>query len=145
MPTGLRTRQGRRVFHQLVDPLVAKPAPTADPRGLPTRTRFSEHFDALYDDDSWPKLTKGLRALADGDRPDMLLALADEYYERDEDGHYSNSDDAYTAIDCLDNSYPKDPARLCGTREAASGSDAVFGVRVLQRTAGILWLWAAWR
>jgi pimeloyl-ACP methyl ester carboxylesterase len=109
-PLGSDPAKAVAVFHQLVDPLVAKPALTADPRGLSHQDAILGTFQALYDDDSWPKLTKGLRALADGDRPDMLLALADEYYERDEDGHYSNSDDAYMSIDCLDNSYPKDPA-----------------------------------
>jgi pimeloyl-ACP methyl ester carboxylesterase len=109
-PLGSDPAKATDAFRRLVDPLVATPAVTDDPRGLTHQDALLGAFDALYDDDSWPALTKGLQALADGDPPDALLELADEYYERDENGHYSNSDDAFIAIDCLDNSYPKDQA-----------------------------------
>ncbi|HEV7418421.1 MAG TPA: alpha/beta hydrolase [Mycobacterium sp.] len=109
-PLGSDPAKAVAVFHQLVDPLVRTPALTDDPRGLTYQDALMGTADALYDDDSWPTLTDGLRALAAGGHPDELLALADEYYERDEDGHYSNSDDAFTSIDCVDRPYPKDPA-----------------------------------
>ena len=108
-PLGTDPAEAVAVFHQLVDPLVHTPAHTGDPRGLTYQDALTGTFDALYDDDSWPALTKGLHALAVGGHPDELLALADEYYERDENGRYSNTNDAYISIDCLDNSYPKDP------------------------------------
>jgi hypothetical protein len=90
--------------------LVVKPAVTGDPRGLTFQDALIGTFDAMYDARYWHVLTKGLTALAAGDHPDELLALADDYYERGKDGHYSNSDDAFISIDCLDHQYPRDPA-----------------------------------
>jgi len=97
-------------LHQLVDPLTDKPARTADPRGLSYSDAFTGIDDALYSDEDWPRLTEGLTALARGTDADDLLELADEYLERDEDGHYTNSEDAFNAVHCADDVYPSDPA-----------------------------------
>jgi hypothetical protein len=39
-----------------------------------------------------------------------LLMLADDYQGRDDAGHYSNLQDAFTSIRCVDNAGPTDPA-----------------------------------
>lgn len=109
-PLGSDPAKAVAVFHQLVDPLVEAPAVTDDPRGLSYQDAMMGTFNALYDDESWEDLTKGLSALAGGGRPDELLEQADIYYERDEDGHYTNWDNAYIAISCVDYRYPKDAA-----------------------------------
>ncbi len=72
-PLGSDPAKAVAVFHQLVDPLVRKPAPTADPRGLTHQDALIGTTDALYDDDNWPKLTEGLQALAGGGPADELL------------------------------------------------------------------------
>ena len=100
-PLGNDPAKSVAVFHSLVDPLVTTPAGTADPRGLGYSDALTGTIDAMYSPSLWPDLTKGLNELHKG-RGDTLLKLADEYMERDEDGHYNNSSDAETAINCVD-------------------------------------------
>lgn len=109
-PLGTDATQFNDRFHQLVDPLVEKPARTADPRGLSYEDAMNGVNEALYGSEDWPRLTDGLTALARGTDADDLLEFADEYAERDEDGHYTNSADAFIAVHCADEVYPTDPA-----------------------------------
>lgn len=97
-------------FHQLVDPLVTAPAATADPRGLSYADAITGTFNALYTPQYWKYLTRGLLALQRGTKADALLLLADDYQGRDDDGHYSNGQDAFNAIRCVDSPTPIDPA-----------------------------------
>ena len=97
-------------FHQLVDPLVTAPAATADPRGLSYADAITGTFNALYTPQYWKYLTRGLLALQRGTKADALLLLADDYQGRDDDGHYSNGQDAFNAIRCVDSPTPTDPA-----------------------------------
>jgi hypothetical protein len=48
--------------------------------------------------------------LQGGTEADLLLALADDYEDRDDEGHYSNTQDAFNAIRCVDAPTPTDPA-----------------------------------
>ena len=100
-PLGTDPSKAVAVYRDLVKPLVTKPAHTADPRGLGYSDAGTGTIDALYSPSLWPDLTKGLTELAKG-QGDTLLKLADSYMERDKDGHYSNSNDAETAINCVD-------------------------------------------
>jgi pimeloyl-ACP methyl ester carboxylesterase len=88
-------------YHQLVDPLVGKPAATDDPRGLSYSDALTGTIMALYTPSLWRHLTDGLTELTHG-HGDTLLTLADAYSNRDEHGHYSNSSDAQIAITCVD-------------------------------------------
>lgn len=100
-PLGTDPAKAVAMFHNLVDPLVTKPVPTKDPRGLGYSDAVTGTTNALYSPEEWRDLTKGLTELAEG-RGDTLLELADEYWGRDADGRYDNSDDALTAISCVD-------------------------------------------
>jgi pimeloyl-ACP methyl ester carboxylesterase len=97
-------------FHQLVDPLVAKPGGTSDPRGLSYQDAITGTVNALYSRRYWTYLTSGLLGLQRGTDAGDLLLLADDYQHRDESGHYQNLQDAFTAIRCVDSPYPADPA-----------------------------------
>ncbi|MGY4709463.1 alpha/beta hydrolase [Mycolicibacterium sp. CBM1] len=97
-------------FHQLVDPLVARPAATADPRGLSYADAITGANEAFYSSEDWDSLTAGLDALAHGRNADDLLELADDYEGRDADGHYTNLQDVLNAVHCVDTVYPTDPA-----------------------------------
>ncbi|MBH0779986.1 alpha/beta hydrolase [Nocardia bovistercoris] len=88
-------------FRALVDPLVATPAATSDPRGLSYDDAITGVQQALYSDDMWQALTTGLGELRQG-RGDTLLQLADMYDGRREDGSYANTQDAFNAIRCVD-------------------------------------------
>ncbi|HET7664525.1 MAG TPA: alpha/beta hydrolase [Mycobacterium sp.] len=97
-------------FHQLVDPLVTKPGPTSDPRGLSYQDAMTGTVNALYTRRYWQYLTSGLLGLQRGTDAGDLLLLADDYQHRDQSGHYKNLQDAFTAIRCVDAPYPTDPA-----------------------------------
>ena len=97
-------------YHALVDPLVNAPAHTSDPRGLSYQDAITGTIDALYTQRYWKFLTSGLLGLQRGSDAGDLLMLADDYQGRSDSGHYSNLQDAFTAIRCVDNVTPKDPA-----------------------------------
>jgi pimeloyl-ACP methyl ester carboxylesterase len=101
-PLGTDPTQWVNRYHQLVDPLVAKPARTLDPRGLSYTDATTGTVNALYTPRFWKYLTRGLLGLRRGTDSGDLLVLADEYYGRDTDGHYDNSQDAFNAIRCVD-------------------------------------------
>ena len=109
-PLGQDPTQFVARYHQLVDPLVARPGPTSDPRGLSYQDAITGTVNALYTQRYWKFLTSGLLGLQRGTDAGDLLLLADDYQERDPAGHYTNQQDAFTAIRCVDSPYPTDPA-----------------------------------
>jgi CRP-like cAMP-binding protein len=110
LPAGHRPGQGRGPVPQHGGPLVKKLAPTADPRGLSYRDAIVGTIQALYSPRFWRPLTVGLTKLKNG-HGDTLLALADMYMKRDEQGHYDNQEDAHSAINCVDEPPVTDRAR----------------------------------
>jgi pimeloyl-ACP methyl ester carboxylesterase len=109
-PLGTDPAQWGNRYHQLVDPLVSKPAKTSDPRGLGYADATTGTLNALYTPQFWKYLTSGLLGLRRGTDPGDLLMLADEYYGRNDKGHYDNSQDAFNAVRCVDAPEPTDPA-----------------------------------
>jgi pimeloyl-ACP methyl ester carboxylesterase len=109
-PLGQDPAQFVARYHQLINPLVTAPARTTDPRGLGYADAITGTVNALYTKQYWKYLTSGLLGLARGTDPGDLLMLADDYEQRDASGHYSNQQDAFTAIRCVDAPYPTDPA-----------------------------------
>jgi pimeloyl-ACP methyl ester carboxylesterase len=97
-------------YHDLVSPLVQQPGMTSDPRGLSYQDAITGTVNALYSQSYWKFLTSGLLGLQRGTDAGDLLLLADDYQHRDEAGHYSNKQDAFVAIRCVDSPYPTDPA-----------------------------------
>ncbi|MEU0496049.1 alpha/beta hydrolase [Mycobacterium sp. NPDC006124] len=110
-PLGTDPAKAVDEYHHLVDPLVAKPAPTHDPRGLSYGDAITGTTMALYSPSTWGHLTDGLTELAQG-HGDTLLALADDYSERDPQGHYANSSDAQIAVTCVDRPPVTDRAKV---------------------------------
>lgn len=109
-PLGTDPAQFVTRFHQLVDPLVARPAATTDPRGLSYQDAMTGTVSSLYGQRYWPYLTSGLLGLQRGTDPGDLLLLADDYQQRDRNGHYKNRQDAFNAIRCVDAVFPADSA-----------------------------------
>ncbi|MGQ4514597.1 alpha/beta fold hydrolase [Streptomyces sp. DW26H14] len=81
--------------------LDQKPLPTGQSRKLTESLGTTGVISAMYDKSSWPQLRLALRSGLTGDGA-MLLALADAYYERGQDGSYSNLMYANAAVNCLD-------------------------------------------
>lgn len=86
-------------FQELIGPLVARPLPVGD-RKLSYSDAVTGTIQALYSNQLWPLLDRGLNGLAHGDGR-VLMALADMYYQRGPRG-YTNSEDAFTAVRCVD-------------------------------------------
>ncbi len=87
---------------KLSDPLKTKPIAVGD-RKLSYADIQTAVSAALYSEDAWPTLNKGLIELGKG-QGGTLLSLADNYLQRNSDGHYSNSNDVFNAVRCAD--YP---------------------------------------
>lgn len=96
-------------FRALVDPLIDRPIPAADGRVLGYSDAMLGTYQALYDSAAWRDLFDGLDGVRDG-RGDRLLELADQYLMRGPDGTYTNMDDAFTAVRCIDEPAITDPA-----------------------------------
>ena len=106
-PLGTDPAKSVAVYRDLVDPLVAKPMKTKDPRGLAYSDAIVGTIMALYSPNLWRHLTQGLTEMTKG-RGDTMLALADMYMRRDPQGHYTNATDARVAINCVDQPPVKD-------------------------------------
>ena len=109
-PLGTDPTQFVNRYHALVDPLVAKPARTSDPRGLSYADANTAVINALYSPQRWKYLTSGLLGLQRGSNAGDLLMLADDYEGRDRNGHYTNDQDVFNAVRCVDAPTPTDAA-----------------------------------
>jgi pimeloyl-ACP methyl ester carboxylesterase len=109
-PLGQTSAKASDVYHSLVDPLATHPGQTLDPRGLSYQDAITGTVNSLYTPRYWEFLFNGLKALAHGSEAEELLLLADDYQGRDKDGHYTNLQDAFTAVRCVDYVTPTDSA-----------------------------------
>lgn len=109
-PLGTDPAQFVNRYHALVDPLVAKPGRTSDPRGLSYADATTGTINALYTPAHWKYLTSGLLGLQRGTDAGDLLLLADDYEGRGREGRYTNDQDAFNAIRCVDAPTPTDSA-----------------------------------
>ena len=91
-------------FDALMRRIDAHPLPTPqlagrEPTG-PTQA-WQAVLEALYTQAAWPILEEALAQAEQGDGS-LLLAMGDPYRGRLPDGGYSNEEDAYYAVTCLD-------------------------------------------
>ena len=103
--------------------LDSDPLPPPD-RGRPEvgqGVAINAVIQALYTTDLWPALADALDQAQHGDG-DGLLALSDTYLERDDDGTWTNSIEAFIAISCLDDPVPRDVASYATLGGASSRS-----------------------
>ncbi|HEX5404294.1 MAG TPA: alpha/beta hydrolase [Pseudonocardiaceae bacterium] len=95
-------------FQTLVNPLLANPAQVGDGRKLTYDDATTGAIQALYSQQYWTYLNQGLGELRQGNGR-TLMALADVYDGRNQDGSYSNEQDAFTAVRCVDDPAVTDP------------------------------------
>jgi len=121
-PLGTDPAKAVDVYKGMVDPLVQNPAKTQDPRQLSYPDAVIGTIQALYSPSLWGHLTDGLTELRNG-KGDTMLALADVYMGRDAQGHYTNSNDALVAVNCVDEPPVTDRSKVIDedrrTREVA--------------------------
>jgi pimeloyl-ACP methyl ester carboxylesterase len=101
-PTG-----ATQTFRNLVNPLLDQPVPVGN-RRLTYDDATTGVIQALYSQQYWSYLNTGLNELQQGSGQ-TLMALADVYDGRDPNGQYSNEQDAFTAIRCIDQPAVTDP------------------------------------
>jgi pimeloyl-ACP methyl ester carboxylesterase len=90
-----------KAFQDLVRPLIDFPVSVGDGRRLSFQDATTGAIQALYTQQLWDKLNSGLNELKQ-QRGATLMALADLYDERGPNGHYTTTQDAFTAVRCVD-------------------------------------------
>ncbi len=89
-------------FDALMKSLDDKPIPTVTGRPDLTRSMaITGVSEAMYTQSLWPALEKGLSDAQNG-HGKGLLDLYDEYFQRQPDGTYDNSLEAFQVISCMD-------------------------------------------
>ncbi|MFI9807320.1 alpha/beta hydrolase [Streptomyces sp. NPDC052301] len=99
--TGQDAARGSRRIAALLKRIDTKPLPTSSGRKLTQTLAVTGIVLPLYSESSWPRLTSALNSAESGDGS-QLLALADDYNERDSAGHYGTMSHSQRVISCLD-------------------------------------------
>lgn len=99
-PLGQDPARATTTFQDLTRPLITRPLDVQG-RTLSYKDAITGTVQALYAKELWPALTRALSGVSGGDGR-ILLALADFYYGRGQDGNYSNSQEAFVSIECMD-------------------------------------------
>ncbi|MFC5994926.1 alpha/beta hydrolase [Pseudonocardia hispaniensis] len=110
-PLGQDPKQATTVFQALVRPLIDKPIPAGAGRVLSFSDAQTGVSQALYTPIVYPALSAGIAGLATGNG-EILLRLADFYYDRAPNGRYSNTIEAFTVISCVDEERITDRAQI---------------------------------
>lgn len=100
-PLGTEPARATERFQALTRPLVDRPAPTADGRGLGYNDAVTGMAAGLRSEALTPQLVDGLKELAAG-KGDTLLALRDAMTGRAPDGSYNGMLESFMAIRCMD-------------------------------------------
>src|SRR6202012_3025082 len=109
-PLGPDPSQFVNRYHALVDPLVAKPGRTSDPRGLSYADATTGTINALYTPQHWKYLTNGLLGLQRGTDAGDLLAPDHHHEGHDKNGHYDHHQLVFNAVRCVDALAPTNAA-----------------------------------
>ncbi len=82
-----------------------KPVTGADGRKASPGLVFLAVTASLYSEDAWSAMAQSIADLKTGDSR-ILFLLADSYSERDDNGTYSNTTDAFNTVECTDGTAP---------------------------------------
>lgn len=110
-PVGTDPSKATERYQQLVRPLIDHPVRGQGGRMLSYSDATTATIQAMYAQQLWEPLRRGLIGLQKGDGA-LLQRIADLYLNRDEQGRYSPMMDANTAINCVDGPAVTDPAEL---------------------------------
>jgi pimeloyl-ACP methyl ester carboxylesterase len=119
-PLGSDPAQATAAYQALVRPLIDKPLAVGS-RTMSYNDAIVGSLYALYLEGMWPALTAALDELRRGDGR-VMLSLADMYDERGPDGHYDNTQEAFTAILCQDQERTTDRAVAADTNRRANAA-----------------------
>ncbi|WP_346183759.1 alpha/beta hydrolase [Streptomyces osmaniensis] len=99
--TGQGAEAGTQKIVDLLKRIDANPMPTSSDRKLTESLALTGIIRPLYSEASWPTLTSALEAAERGDGSE-LLALGDDYNDRDASGRYGTGTHSQRVISCLD-------------------------------------------
>ncbi|WP_459647378.1 alpha/beta hydrolase [Kitasatospora sp. Ki12] len=107
-PLGKDKATAAKKAADFLDGLHDNPLTAKDGRKLGRDLAWTGTIQMLYGDEksSWQYLRVGLGMAMQMKRADLLLAFADDYNGRDENGHYSPMEEANGAIGCADAARP---------------------------------------
>lgn len=108
-------------FQAISRPLVARPLALSDGRVLSYGDATLGVAEAMYDNSSWPDLEAALTDLKAG-KGEKLMALADDYYQRDASGKYAEKPDSFNAVRCVDDPRMSNPADVIKFNTAAAAA-----------------------
>ncbi|PSL54480.1 alpha/beta hydrolase family protein [Saccharothrix carnea] len=92
--------KANQAFRDLTLPLVQRPVAVGE-RKLSYNDAITGAIQAMYSEELWAPLNSGLTELKNN-RGEVLLLLADNYFDRDKEGRYSTITDAFVAVKCVD-------------------------------------------
>ncbi|WP_250403432.1 alpha/beta hydrolase [Streptomyces cellostaticus] len=133
--TGQDPEQGTRKIAALLERIDSRPLPTASGRKLTQTLALTGIILPLYSESRWPRLTSALKSAEQGHGA-KLLALADQYNERDSSGRYGTRGHAQRAISCLDDKQRPTAARTKRLLPEFERISPVFGDYLGWDTAG---------
>ncbi|MFF3614516.1 alpha/beta hydrolase [Streptomyces sp. NPDC002580] len=133
--TGQDPERGSRKIADLLKRIDAAPLPTRSGRKLSQSLAVTGIALPLYSQTRWPNLTDALKKAEHGDGS-ALLALADDYNERDASGHYGTSAHAQRVISCLDDKQRPTPEETKRRLPEFERISPVFGDFMGWDTAG---------
>ncbi|WP_030241542.1 alpha/beta hydrolase [Streptomyces sp. NRRL S-350] len=107
-PLGKDKDKAAKKAADFLDGLHDDPLTTKDGRKLGRDLAWTGTISMLYGDEntSWKYLRAGLGMAMTMKRGDLLMAFADDYDGRDQNGHYSPMEEANGAIGCADAARP---------------------------------------
>lgn len=123
---GATVEEGLDRITGLMAEIDADPLPTNTDREVTVGTAFYGLVTPLYSRQSWFALTTALKE-AFGGSGTTLLALADLYASRGEDGYTDNSAEAIYAINCLDDPFAVAPDQVDGELDDFRAASPTFG------------------
>ncbi|MFF3324741.1 alpha/beta hydrolase [Streptomyces sp. NPDC002889] len=98
---GISAQDGTARVVKLLDRLDRGPLPAQQGRTLTQSLALTGIISTLYSQESWDYLTEALKEAEGGDGT-KLLATAESFNNRDEEGHYATQDHSQRAISCAD-------------------------------------------
>ncbi|MEQ3554467.1 alpha/beta hydrolase [Pseudonocardia nematodicida] len=117
-PLGTDPDRATEAFQAIMQPLLDNPVPTGDGRTLSFSDGTLGVMQSLYVSQLWPAAEQGISQVANG-QGDILMQLADLYYQRDPQGRYANMQDAFSAISCVNRVPITDPAEALDLAQRA--------------------------
>ncbi|NDZ79000.1 alpha/beta hydrolase [Streptomyces sp. SID10853] len=128
-PLHRSTPQGvEKVLTGLVAGLEKHPAAAAGGRTLNDSLALTAIEGALYSPDSgWPRMASAVAAYLRTHNPAALLSMADSMTGRDAKGHYSNSNNVFSATSCVDFGVPVGKTEIERQMPAFRKASPLFG------------------